>query len=139
MWQSHLIGDNRLDILGYKWLGHNRKDISELTKRLGSGGIGLLVAERLLERFTVQTLDKLYEGILCINMSSKCSGFSCNICVCYLPPHGSTRSVDAEEYFDSLLSQIYVYQNDCPFILCGDYNSRIGSCVDCIERVDNVP
>ncbi len=108
MIEFHLIEENKLDIPRYEWLGNNRKDISVWDKRLGSGGVGLLVAERLLERLTFQTLDKSNEGILWINMSSKCSGFACNICVCCLPPHGSTLSGDDEEYFDSLLSQIYV-------------------------------
>ncbi len=50
--ESHLIGDNTLDIPGYEWLSHIRKDISVWAKVLGSGGVGLFVAERQLERFT---------------------------------------------------------------------------------------
>ncbi len=83
--ESSLIGKNTLDIPGNEWLGHKRKNISVWAKVLGSGGVVLLMAKRLLENVTFQTLDKSYERILWINMSSKCSGFACNICVCYLP------------------------------------------------------
>ncbi len=59
-------------------------------------------------------------------------------CVCYLPPYKSLR-VDAEEFLNTLLSQVYVYQKECPFMICGDFNSWIGDNTDYIEEVDDIP
>ena len=46
------------------------------------------------------------------------------ICVCYLPPEGSSRNVDPRGFFDSLLSQIIVYHDRRPYMICGDFNAR---------------
>ncbi len=54
--EYHFIGKNKQDIPEYEWLVHNRKDIAVQANRLGSGGVRLLLAERLLERFTLQVL-----------------------------------------------------------------------------------
>ena len=51
-----------------------------------------------------------------------------NLCMCYLPPENSSRMIN--DYFDELLSQIYLYQNDSSFFICGDFNSRIGDLSD---------
>ena len=39
---------------------------------------------------------------------------------------------------DSLLSQVYEYQNDVLFVICGDFNSRCGNEYDYITGVDDV-
>ena len=59
-------------------------------------------------------------------------------CVCYLPPNNSSRQVDVSEFFDSLLCNIYTFQNLGPLFICGDFNSRIGDNVDFISGVDDV-
>ncbi len=92
--------------------------------------------QKLLNLHTVTELDKSYEGIMWLNVYAKHSSF--NICVCCLPPYKSLR-VDAEEFLDTLLSQVYGYQKECPFIICGDCNSRIRDNTDYIEWVDDKP
>ncbi len=54
------------------------------------------------------------------------------VCVYYLPPEGSTRNIVVNDVYETLLSQIYVYQNDGMFYICSDL-------VDCIEGLDHVP
>ncbi len=62
-----------------------------------------------------------------------------SVCACYLPPEGSTRNSDPEEFFDTLLSQVFMYQQLGVFYICGDFNSRIGYVQDYIEGVDQIP
>ena len=70
----------------------------------------------------------LYQATLC----------HINVCVCCLPPDGSSRHIDPNEFFSNLLSQIYLYQDSGPYILCGDFNARCGDQQDFIEGVDEV-
>jgi hypothetical protein len=66
----------------------------------------------------------------------------CNLrrtCIYNLPPNNSSRQIDVNNFYDTLLSSIYVYQNDCPLYICGDFNSRIGDNCDCIIGVDDLP
>ncbi len=42
-------------------------------------------------------------------------------------------------FFDTLLFQIDLYQNDPLFYVCGDLNPKFGASVDFIEGVDDVP
>ena len=61
-------------------------------------------------------------------------------CCCYLPPNHSTRQVDAHEFFDTLLSSIYNYQDEgLIFFICGDFNSRCSDNADYIVGVDEIP
>ena len=43
------------------------------------------------------------------------------ICVCYLPPDGSTRTTDPGELFDQLLTQLYLHQHLGNVVICGDF------------------
>lgn len=63
---------------------------------------------------------------------------SFNICVCYLPPMNSSRQVDAQSFYDCLLTNIYQYQNDGMYFICSDFNSRCGDMLDYIEGVDDI-
>ena len=72
-------------------------------------------------------------------MENKFSQQCINVCVYYLSPDGSSHIVDSHDYFDKLFSQIYIYQSDGPYIICGDFNSRCGSDPDYIVGVDEVP
>ena len=56
-----------------------------------------------------------------------------------LPPAGSSRQVDPYGFFDKLLTQIYLYQDSGPYIICGDFNARCSNDSDFIEGVDEVP
>ncbi len=62
------------------------------------------------------------------------------MCVCYLPPNCTSRNIlDVNGFCDTLLFQMYLYQNDGLFYVCGDLNSNIVDSVDFIKVVDDVP
>ena len=48
-------------------------------------------------------------------------------CVCYLPPAGSSRGDTSLQFFDSLISQTYWFQNLGNLFICRDFNARCGS------------
>ncbi|CAG2218028.1 unnamed protein product [Mytilus edulis] len=50
----------------------------------------------------------------------------------------STRQIDKDTFFDTLITQVYEHQNKGPFFICGDFNSRCGNESDYIEGVDNL-
>ena len=107
-----------------------------LNARNGSGG----VKNDMLNFFNVDILvDNSYEAILWVSFKHKTSNECFNICVCYLPPHGSSRYVNVHDFYDKLLTNIYEYQHLGQFIICGDFNSRIGDMPDHIEGVDSIP
>ena len=110
-----------------------------MNARNGSGGVCLFVKNDLLNLFNVDILDNSYEGILWVSFKHKTSSECFNICVCYLPPHGSSRYVNVHDFYDKLLTNIYEYQHLGQFIICGDFNSRIGDMPDHIEGVDSIP
>ena len=136
--ETKLLGQADLKVDNYTWFGHNRSQL-HVNARTGSGGVGILVKNELLYTFDAAIIDNTHEGILWIQFKEKVSGEKFNICVCYLPPEGSTRNIDADEYFETLLSQVYCYQQNGPFFICGDFNSRISDTPDYIEGVDIVP
>ena len=127
-----------LHIPGYTWKGQNRKSI-HVNARKGSGGIGLLIKDDIMEHFKVIVADDSYEGILWIKFNAKKCDFAFHICVCYLPPIDSCRYVNGADFFDNLLGQVYRMQNDGLIVLCGDFNARCGDMPDFIdEDVDTV-
>ena len=103
----------------------NRKSIHKRA-RCGSGGVCLFVKLSMLLNYNVSLLDNSYEDILWVKFEHKYSLQCINVCVCYLSPEGSSHIVDPHQYYDQLLSQIYIYQTTGPFMLCGDFNSRCG-------------
>ena len=92
-----------------------------------------------MEAFSVSILNNDQEDILWIKLTSKMNRtVSYPICVCYLLPEGSSNYVDANEFFDVLLMQVYTYQEIGSFFICGGMNSRMGDMDDFIEGVDNI-
>ena len=78
---------------GYCWYGHNRKTL-HVNAKAGSGRVGLLVQNDVLNHFTISVLDDEYEGILRLKLVNidKVNDCFC-ICVRYLPPENSTRAI----------------------------------------------
>ena len=129
------MNDNKLD--GYTWFGNNRKRI-HVRARTGSGGVGFFIKDSVLQNFQVSVLDDTSEGILWLHLEHKHEGFSLIPCVCYLPPENSSRSTDANIFFDTLLTDLYNYQNLGTVFICGDFNGRCGNLEDFISGVDNI-
>ncbi len=105
----------------------------------GSGGIGIFVHYRLLSVFNVDILDDSDECMLWLKLASKVSDFVLCLCMCYLPPKKSLHGNGGDVFYNTLLSQIYSYQNEGLICVCGDLNSRCGDLSDYIEGVDDIP
>ena len=137
--EIHLTGNNAIILDGYRWFGINLKSL-HVNAKVGSGGVGLLVRNDILDSFNVSVLDDEYEGILWLKLQSTESTNDCFcICVCYLPPENSTRAVNVNEVFDALITQIYTYQTYTIQFICGDFNSRVSDMDDYIAGVDVLP
>ena len=118
---------------GFHWFGHNRPEhsLSQQAWR-GSGGVGFLVADKLLLKHKVAVIDTSVDGIMWLKLSLKNEDDQgLLLCVCYLPPEGSSTGNHAQEFYDALLSQLYMYYDGNPVIICGDFNGRIGDKQDC--------
>ncbi|VDI47596.1 Hypothetical predicted protein [Mytilus galloprovincialis] len=135
--ETFLRGDERLNIPGYTFFGHNRKILHRNATR-GSAGVGLLVKNEICNFYDVDILDIEIEGIQWIKFKTKSTDISVIVAVCYLPPADSSRAMDSDLYFQNLLQQVYSYQKLGKNIICGDFNSRVGQNTDYVEGVDNV-
>ena len=125
-------------IPGFKWFGQNRRQ-THVRAKCGSGGVGFLVQDSVLDDFDVKILDDSVEGILWLSFVHKKDNFTFLSCVCYLVPANSSYNVNANDFFDNLLFQISQYQDLGAFYICGDFNARCGDMSDFIEGVDHLP
>lgn len=131
-----LKDDNILKIDGYRWFGNNRKHVNKRSKR-GSGGVGLLCKLELF--FNISILDDDTEGILWLEFKSLSDNFVLCIAVCYIPDKDSVyRYNDPGDFFNTLLQQIYCFQNRGQLLICGDLNARVGNMSNNIEGVDDI-
>ena len=136
--ETHLKNNNKLDVDGYVWFGHNRPNIHVNAIR-GSGGVGVLIKSSLFTVFNVKVIDKSLDGVLVLKLSLIESEFSVTLFCCYLPPETSVRGRDSMSFFAHLTSLIYLCMDSDLLLLCGDFNARIGDESDVILSVDTVP
>ena len=114
--------------------------MQHINARNGSGGVGFLIRSTLFNQFSITVLDNTVEDMLWIKLvdrHNKSSNYC--LCVCYLPPVNSSRSVCADKYFEDLLQRVYLYQNQGEIVICGDLNCRIGDKNDFVVGVDDIP
>ncbi|CAC5376127.1 unnamed protein product [Mytilus coruscus] len=124
---------------GYQWFGHNRNNIHKRAK-CGSGGVGVLVRNDFADQFSIEIVESSKDGIMWIRFTEKNCVQNCfYVFVVYLPPENSSRAVNAQEFFDNIISDIYTNPNENMFYLCGDWNSRCGDMLDYIPDVDSLP
>ena len=88
--------------------------------------------------FNVTVLDDSNEDILWLKLSHKRLGYNLIACVCYLPPENSSRQVDVNAFFDTILTGVYNFQSIGKLFICGDLNSRCGAEDDFIVGVDDI-
>ena len=111
---------------GYTWFGNNRQSLDPRAQR-GSGGVGFLIKNKIIETYDVFVIDNQFEDTIWIKIQEKENNLNyIYLCSCYLPPECSTRGNKVQEFFDNLLSNIYILYDEAPLIICGDLNSRIG-------------
>ena len=135
--ETFLRDDMSISIEGYRWFGNNRKSISKRARR-GSGGVGILIKESILSQYDIVTIFENFEGILWLQLINRQSRKQVGICVCYLPPAGSSRGDKSQEFFDSLKSLIIDNYHMGSFLICGDLNARCGI-LDDAPGSDEIP
>ena len=130
--ETFLLEEQELNIPGYKWFGNNRKHIAKRACR-GSGGVGILIKRSTLEHFDVAVISDKFEGILWVQLIHRLSKRSIGVCVCYLPPIGSSKGDQSAEFFESLKALIVENYSVEDFVICGDFNARCGELADIAE------
>lgn len=91
----------------------------------------------LLTEFDASILDCSFEGILWLRLTAKSDqSYYINICIAYLTPEGSSRGNIAQEFYDMLLSQVYLLYDENPMVIIGDLNRRIGGKQDFNPLID---
>ena len=103
--ETFLLKEQIIELPEYRWIGNNRKHISKRAWR-GSGGVGILIKLSLLCSFDVAVISDKFEGILWVQFIHKDTKSSFSVCVCYLPPIGSSRGDQSLEFLDSLKSLV---------------------------------
>ena len=102
--------------------------------------MGVLRHNRINEYFNCEVLNAEYEGILWVKFTARCySSTPLLLCACYLPLETSTRRRDAAEFLDTLVGQVYEYQNHGLVFIGVDFNGRCGDLSEYIEGVDDIP
>ena len=113
---THLV-DNDIDIHGYTWFGFNRS-VKNIRAPKGSGGVGILLKNWIVNEFTVSVFDKAHDGVLAISMINKLTNCSIGIIVCYLPPVASDWGRNAGAFFSHITNTLYAWGNYGHIIVC---------------------
>ena len=74
--ESHLKGEEKLEVPGYEWLEHNHVELHR-NARTGSGGVGLPIKDYLYDVFDIQKVDESVEGIMWVQFTAKECDFLC--------------------------------------------------------------
>ena len=65
--ETWLRGEEVIEVDGYRWVGRNRRGLHRKAVR-GSGGVGLLIKEEVLESYTIEILESDVEDILWVRI-----------------------------------------------------------------------
>ena len=105
--ETWLTGEEAIEVDGYARVGQNRKGLHRKVVR-GSGGVGLLIKEEVLERYTIEILESDVEDILWVRIRQveEEEDEALVLAVCYIPPKSSSRGVSAEDVLQSLAEQV---------------------------------
>ena len=136
--ETHLKNNQTIAFDGYKFYSHNRQ-LTHINAPKGSGGVGILVHNYIYEDYEISVIDKSFEGILGILLTSKQTDYKIVIYSVYLPPENSPWGRNAMEFYSHLLGQIYLLSDNDAIFVCGDVNSRIGGLSDVINDIDGIP
>lgn len=85
-----------MDLLG---LGHNRVAHKKAVK--ASGGVGIFVKTAFLNYYIIKSIDKTFDGILCLRFKHIVSQYSFMVISCYLSPETSPWGRNADLFFCS--------------------------------------
>ena len=79
------------------------------------------------------------DGIIGIKCSHKTVDLTFAVHCCYLPPVDSPWGRDSDAFFGHLLAPIYLNSHLHHLFVCGGVNAKLGTHVDYIEGIDNIP
>jgi exonuclease III len=133
--ETHLSGNDEIDLDNYKCFVHNRQ-YRHCNLNRTFGGVQVLVKYHVLNCYDVTVTDKSYDGILCLRFVNKMSGYCFFILSCYLPPSNSIWGRDGVAFYNHLLSLLYSYSDADALYIMGDLNSRFGNESETIDYVD---
>ena len=68
--ETKLLENDEIEVNNFTWLGQNRKTIKKQQKS-GSGGVGILIRNSILNFFHVVCVDTTFEGIFVIKLVNK--------------------------------------------------------------------
>ena len=142
--ETWLKGNEGVVFDEYEWFGHNRVLVSRKAVR-GSGGVGVLVKNVILQDWSVKVIDMKLEDVMWVKLEHKETSHAVFIAVCYFPPASSSRDIDIEERFHVLGEQVVRFQMEGQVMVCGDFNARCGELGDsegipsrcCVDIVKN--
>ena len=118
-----------VDIDGYSFFGFHRKKCKRK-----SGGVGLLVKNKLAEYIKVLNVDN--ENCLWFTFNGNCWQNTI-FCVVYIPPEGSVYSnIDIYSSIENDILNLNV--NDSHICMIGDFNARCGTLSDFIHVDENI-
>ena len=115
--EAWLKREEEIVVEGYRWFGRNRRSLHTKAVR-GSGGVGLLVCEEVLERCIVEVLDTDVEDLLWVRLSQE-NEEMLTLAVCYIPPESLSCGRGAEETLQLLAEQVEKFGSQSPLIICG--------------------
>lgn len=94
--ETHLTGQKKIDIFGYTWFGQNRA--THIKAKRGSGGVGILIKNDVLQEFQLLSVDNHDESIICVKLKHRTAKYALALFSCYLPPEGSVWSESERLY-----------------------------------------
>ena len=127
-----------LDVDGFSCFNLNRTEIKKRSVR-GSGGIAIYIKNKYVTNDTMVTKyddnyiwEKLNKHVFNIDKDL-------SICLCYIPPQGTSRQgLNEANVYNKLLENIVQLQqttdNDAHFLILGDMNSRVGQEFDFVDN-----
>ena len=97
----------------------------------GSRGVGMLVKDKVYNKFKVNVVNTSYEGILWVKFEHRDNPqVTFLVCVCYLPPSRSSRGDTSQEF---------LYSNLGPVCICRDLHARCGDHQDISDSEAFIP
>jgi len=135
--ETHLPKDGTLDCDRYTVFCNNRREKHKNARKY-SGGVAVLIKHDVLDEFDTRIIDKSLDGLLVMELVNRSSEFTLVLFACYLPPENSVWGRDPTSFYAHIISQMYMNQNADAVVMCGDFNSRIGSMSDIVNDVDDI-
>ena len=124
--ETHLKPGEEIKVPYYTFWGANRKPMNPRAPR-GSGGIGILVKNELMNKFFITKCYVCNDNILGLKLCCKQTGLSVIIYCVYLPPANSKYSITNEQILNYLTIELYKQADANYVFICEDFNARTGN------------